>query len=81
MHAIHTKQHKYTYAQKLNLNQHSALRTANIHVYVRIIVCTTVVQNTAQNNSDNPSYAPTIIVAQMMSTGREEGSDHRISIT
>jgi len=42
---------------KLNLNQHSSLRTA--HVCVCISLCTTVTHNAAQNSSDNlHSYPP-----------------------
>jgi len=40
-----------------NVNQQSTAKTAHTS-YMRISLCTTVVHNTAQNNSDNRSYYP-----------------------
>jgi len=38
-------------------------------------VCTTVIDSTAQNSSEGlPSYPQTVIIAQMLSAGRDEGS-------
>jgi len=63
------KLNKCTHKLNIDLNQHSALRTA----HVCVSLCTIVVHNTAQNSSDNfPVILQTIITAQMMST-REEG--------
>ena len=66
------KLNKCTQKLNINLNQHSALRTA----HVCVSLCTTVVHNTAQNSSDNfPVILQAIITAQMMSTGEEHDGD------